>query len=155
MNEQSDIDITKNTCSPKKIGESEELGEELSLKEVIQEQAIEDEAPLSSKFSLRKILGGDLLNTGAIRRQIWLFLLIGFFCLLYIANRYSCQKDIIEIDKLQTELSDAKYKALSSSSQLTEKSRMSNVIDLLKNNKDTTLKIANQPPYIINVPEGE
>ena len=72
MNEQSDIDITKNTCSPKEIGESEELGEKLSLKEVIQEQAIEDEAPLSSKFSLRKILGGDLLNTGAIRRQIWL-----------------------------------------------------------------------------------
>ncbi|MBF1074164.1 MAG: hypothetical protein HXL32_05565, partial [Prevotellaceae bacterium] len=117
--------------------------------------AIEDEAPLSSKFSLRKVLGGDLLNTGVIRRQIWLFLLIGFFCLLYIANRYSCQKDIIEIDKLQTELSDAKYKALSSSSQLTEKSRMSNVIELLKNNKDSALKIANQPPYIINVPESE
>ena len=132
-----------------------EQGEELSLKEVIEEQAIEDEAPLSSKFSLRKVLGGDLLNTGVIRRQIWLFLLIGFFCLLYIANRYSCQKDIIEIDKLQTELSDAKYKALSSSSQLTEKSRMSNVIELLKNNKDSALKIANQPPYIINVPEGE
>ncbi|MBF1061315.1 MAG: hypothetical protein HXL35_01110 [Prevotellaceae bacterium] len=143
-------DLSSNNDS--KLGEQ---GEELSLKEVIEEQAIEDEAPLSSKFSLRKVLGGDLLNTGVIRRQIWLFLLIGFFCLLYIANRYSCQKDIIEIDKLQTELSDAKYKALSSSSQLTEKSRMSNVIELLKNNKDSALKIANQPPYIINVPEGE
>ena len=144
-----------NDLSPNNDSKLGEQGEELSLKEVIEEQAIEDEAPLSSKFSLRKVLGGDLLNTGVIRRQIWLFLLIGFFCLLYIANRYSCQKDIIEIDKLQTELSDAKYKALSSSSQLTEKSRMSNVIELLKNNKDSALKIANQPPYIINVPEGE
>lgn len=155
MNELSDIDIMQNDLSPNNDSKLGEQGEELSLKEVIEEQAIEDEAPLSSKFSLRKVLGGDLLNTGVIRRQIWLFLLIGFFCLLYIANRYSCQKDIIEIDKLQTELSDAKYKALSSSSQLTEKSRMSNVIELLKNNKDSALKIANQPPYIINVPEGE
>lgn len=155
MNKLSDIDIMQNDLSSNNDSKLGEQGEELSLKEVIEEQAIEDEAPLSSKFSLRKVLGGDLLNTGVIRRQIWLFLLIGFFCLLYIANRYSCQKDIIEIDKLQTELSDAKYKALSSSSQLTEKSRMSNVIELLKNNKDSALKIANQPPYIINVPEGE
>ena len=155
MNKLSDIDIMQNDLSLNNDSKLGEQGEELSLKEVIEEQAIEDEAPLSSKFSLRKVLGGDLLNTGVIRRQIWLFLLIGFFCLLYIANRYSCQKDIIEIDKLQTELSDAKYKALSSSSQLTEKSRMSNVIELLKNNKDSALKIANQPPYIINVPEGE
>jgi hypothetical protein len=155
MNKLSDINIMQNDLSSNNDSKLGEQGEELSLKEVIEEQAIEDEAPLSSKFSLRKVLGGDLLNTGVIRRQIWLFLLIGFFCLLYIANRYSCQKDIIEIDKLQTELSDAKYKALSSSSQLTEKSRMSNVIELLKNNKDSALKIANQPPYIINVPEGE
>jgi hypothetical protein len=155
MNKQADIHATQDTGSPLKNSNMGETEERLSLKEVIEEQAIEDENPLSSKLSLRKILGGDLLNTATIRRQVWLFLLIGFFCILYIANRYSCQKDIIEIDKLQTELSDAKYKALSSSSQLTEKSRMSNVIDILKNNKDSALKIASQPPYIINVPEGK
>ena len=148
MNKQADIHATQETDSPLKNSNMGEAEEGLSLKEVIEEQAIEDENPLSSKLSLRKILGGDLLNTATI-------LLIGFFCILYIANRYSCQKDIIEIDKLQTELSDAKYKALSSSSQLTEKSRMSNVIDILKNNKDSALKIASQPPYIINVPEGK
>ncbi len=155
MNKQADIHATQDTGSPLKNSNMGETEERLSLKEVIEEQAIEDENPLSSKLSLRKILGGDLLNTATIRRQVWLFLLIGFFCILYIANRYSCQKDIIEIDKLQAELSDAKYKALSSSSQLTEKSRMSNVIDILKNNKDSALKIASQPPYIINVPEGK
>ena len=155
MNKQADIHATQDTGSPLKNNNMGETEEGLSLKEVIEEQAIEDENPLSSKLSLRKILGGDLLNTATIRRQVWLFLLIGFFCILYIANRYSCQKDIIEIDKLQTELSDAKYKALSSSSQLTEKSRMSNVIDILKNNKDSALKIASQPPYIRNVPEGK
>ena len=128
-------------------------GEGLSLKEVIQEQAIEGEAPLSRTLSLRKILGGDILNTAIIRRQIWLFVLIAFFMLLYISTRYSCQQDIIEIDHLQTQLQDAKYKALSSNSQLTEKSRESNVLNELKNNKDSVLKMASQPPYIINVPE--
>ncbi|MBM6992166.1 MAG: hypothetical protein I3J02_02735 [Prevotella sp.] len=138
--------------SPRESSKEEE-SEGLSLKEVIQEQAIEGEAPQSRNLSLRKILGGDILNTAIIRRQIWLFVLIAFFLVLYISNRYSCQQDIIEIDHLQSQLQDAKYKALSSTSQLTEKSRESNVLNLLKNNKDSALKMPNQPPYIITVPE--
>lgn len=123
-----------------------------TLKEVIEEQAREEEAPLSRNFTLRKILGGDILTTSTVRKQIWIFLLITFFTIIYISNRYSVQQNLIEIDKLQKELKDARYKALSSSSQLTEKSRESNVLDMLKNNQDSVLKIANQPPYIIQVP---
>lgn len=127
--------------------------EKLELKEAIAQQAIEEEAPLSSNFTLRKILGGDILTAHIIRRQIWLLILVVVFIIIYISNRYSIQKDLIEIDQLQKELQDAKYKALSSSSQITEKSRESNVLDMLKNNKDSILHIATQPPYIINVPE--
>ncbi|WP_440485629.1 FtsL-like putative cell division protein [Segatella hominis] len=130
-----------------------ENNDKLELKQVIAEQAIEGEAPLSSNFSLRKILGGDILTARIIRRQIWLVILVVFFVIIYISNRYSIQKDLIEIDQLQKELQDAKYKALSSSSQITEKSRESNVLEMLKNNKDSVLHIATQPPYIINVPE--
>lgn len=124
-----------------------------TLKEIIREQATEDELPLSKNFTLRKILGGDILTTSTIRRQIWVFMLITFFMIVYISNRYSCQQDLIEIDNLQKELQDAKYRALSSNSQLTEKSRESHVLELLKSNKDSVLKIANQPPYIINIPD--
>lgn len=124
-----------------------------SLKEVIEEQATEDEAPQSRLFSLKKILGGDILYTSFVRRQIWLFMLIGAFLIVYIGSRYSCQQDLIQIDKLQVKLKDAKYKALSSTSQLTEISRESNVIELLKNNKDSVLKIPSAPPYKIEVPE--
>ena len=102
---------------------------------------------------MKKILGGDILTTQTMRNQIGVFLLITLFLIFYIANRYSVQKDLIEIDRLQDELQDTKYKALYSSSQLTEKSRESHVLELLKNNKDSVLKIATQPPYIINVPE--
>ena len=80
-------------------------------------------------------------------------LLITFFLILYIANRYSIQQKLIEIDKLQTDLQDAKYKALSSNSQLTEESRESHVLEMLKTNADSTLHIADQPPYIITVPD--
>ena len=124
-----------------------------SLKEVIAKQAIEEEVSGSASFTLRKILGGDILTTQIIRRQIWLVILVVFFIIIYISNRYSIQNDIIELDKLQTELQETKYKALSASSQITEKSRESNVLDMLKTNKDSTLHIASQPPYIINVPE--
>ena len=124
-----------------------------TLTEVIKEQATEDESPLSANFTLRKILGGDILNTSTIRHQIWLFLLVAFILLIFISNRYSCQQDLIEIDKLKRELQDARYKALSTSSQITEKSRESNVLNMLKDNKDSVLHIANQPPFIINVPE--
>lgn len=126
-----------------------------SLKEVIEEQATEDEAPQSRLFSLKKILGGDILYTSFVRRQIWLFMLIGAFLIVYIGSRYSCQQDLTQIDKLQVKLKDAKYKALSSTSQLTEISRESNVIDLLKNNKDSVLKIPSAPPYKIEVPEED
>lgn len=129
--------------------------EELTLKEVIEETATEDEAPQSRMFSLRKILGGDILSAAIIRQQVWLILLIVFFMIIYVSNRYSCQQDIIEIDKLHQQLTDAKYKALSSESELTELSRESNVLEMLKDNKDSVLKIASQPPYFIEIPNGQ
>lgn len=132
---------------------AEEQKAQASLKEVIAKQAIEEEVSGSASFTLRKILGGDILTAQIIRKQIWLFMLIVVFIIIYISNRYSIQKDLIELDQLQKELQDTKYKALSTSSQITEKSRESNVLDMLKHSKDSTLHIATQPPYIINVPE--
>lgn len=125
------------------------------FKKLIVENVREEDSPFTRNLTLRKILGGDILNTAFIRQQVWVVLLLALFAIIYISNRYACQQNIIEIDKLQKELQDAKYKALSSKSQLTEKSRESNVLEQLKNNQDSTLKIASQPPYIINVPESE
>lgn len=126
--------------------------EEQILKNAIEDQAREDERPLASNFTLKKILGGDIFSAHFLRNNIGLIVLIVFFIIIYISNRYSVQKDLIEIDRLQTELSDAKYRALSSSSQLTERSRESHVLEILKTNKDSILKIPSRPPFIINVP---
>lgn len=125
------------------------------LTEAIRVQATEDEAPLSAGYTLRKILGGDFLTADVMRKQIGVIILIAFMTLIYVSNRYSCQQDMLEIDKLEKDLTDAKYKALASSSELTEMCRESNVLEMLKNNKDSVLKIPNQPPYIITIPENE
>ena len=133
--------------------ESEEKAEFHTFKEVLNEQAREDEEPMSNNFTLRKILGGDILSAKMMRSQIWLIIIIVLFVIVYISNRYSVQKNLLEIDNLNKELQDVKYKALSSSSQLTEKSRESHVLELLKQNNDSTLKMPEQPPFIIEVKE--
>lgn len=119
----------------------------------IKETVREEDPKLSSTLTLRTILGGDFLTAEMVRHQIWLIMLIVLFAIVYVAFRYQCQQDMIAIDKMEKELLDAKYKALSSSSTLTEKCRESHVLDALRNNKDSVLHIADQPPYIINVPE--
>ena len=119
----------------------------------IKETVKEEDPKLSSSLTLRTILGGDFLTAEMVRHQIWLIVLIVLFAIVYVAFRYQCQQDMITIDKMEKELLDAKYKALSSSSTLTEKCRESHVLDALRNNKDSVLHIADQPPYIINIPE--
>ena len=98
--------------------------------QLIKEKASEEDPKLTPALTLRTILGGDFLTADMVRRQIWLFVLMVVFCIAYVA-----------------------YKALTSSSTLTEKCRESHVLDALKQNKDSLLHIADQPPYIINVPE--
>lgn len=149
-----------NTKEHKNFGKQEEQKivsskieeEEEALKNAIEDQAREDERPLASNFTLKKILGGDIFSAHLLRNNIGLIVVVVLFIIIYISNRYSVQKDLIEIDRLQKELSDAKYRSLSSSSQLTERSRESHVLEILKTNKDSVLKISSRPPFIINVP---
>ncbi len=121
--------------------------------QTIRDSVREDDARPSRSLTLRKILGGDILTAELVRSQIWLFVLIVAFMVLYVAFRYQCQQDLLTIDRLEKELKDAKYKALSSSSALTERCRESHILEMLRDNKDSLLHPAEQPPYIINVPE--
>ena len=119
----------------------------------IKENAKEEDPKFSSTMTLRTILGGDFLTAQMVRHHIGIIVLVVVFAIVYVAFRYQCQQDMIAIDKMEKELLDAKYKALSSNSTLTEKCRESHVLDALKNNKDSVLHISDQPPYIINVEE--
>lgn len=117
----------------------------------LEELATEEDGPVTDGLTLLKVLGGEFFNAQFLRRQLWLILLIAVFVVFYISNRYSCQKSMVEINRLNKELRDAKYKALSTSSELTERSRESRVLETLKEVGDSTLQIASEPPYLINI----
>ena len=147
---QEGNEVNDEIVTTKPLEEAEK--KESTFDKLRQSVSEEDDMPASA-LTLKTILGGDILYAEVLRKQLWLIVLVVFFTIIYVAFRYQCQQDMIAIDKLETELKDAKYKALSSSSTLTERCRESHVLEILKNNKDSLLKASDQPPYIINVPE--
>ena len=149
-NMQEGNEVNDEIVTTKPLEEAEK--KESTFDKLRQSVSEEDDMPASA-LTLKTILGGDILYAEVLRKQLWLIVLVVFFTIIYVAFRYQCQQDMIAIDKLETELKDAKYKALSSSSTLTERCRESHVLEILKNNKDSLLKASDQPPYIINVPE--
>lgn len=137
---------------PEPVQETEQETAASSLQE-LREQVKEDEDEEIRRASLGKLLGGDILTSPVIRRQVWLFLMITGFLVVYIATRYSYQNLMIDIDKLNAELKDVQYNALSMRSELTEQTRQSKILDLLEQYQDTTLHISDRPPYKIEVPQ--
>ena len=96
----------------------------------IKENAKEEDPKFSSALTLRTILGGDFLTAQMVRHHIGIIVLIVVFAIVYVAFRYQCQQDMIAIDKMEKELLDAKYKALSSNSTLTETSRITQALNI-------------------------
>ena len=146
MTEKEDLEKKMNGVAGDDGPGKNENEEKPSLfKQVMREQAIEEERPQSANF----------LSTEMLKKQIWVIVLIAAFTLVYVSNRYSCQKDMLEINELNEQLKDAKFKALASSSELTEMCRESNVLEMLKNNKDSILHIASETISPVTVPENE
>lgn len=148
-------DGNKSQESDKPQDDDNETGPLKSFAEMVKERATEGDSKPNAATNLRSIINGDMLNAKVVRNQIGVFFLITFFVFIYISNRYACQRNLVKINKLTKELTDAKFRALSSTSELTEKSRESRVLDMLRACQDSTLHIASQPPYIITVPKEE
>ena len=135
------------------IKKEAEKEQKVSALQMLKNSVSEEDNNPTTQLSLKTILGGDILNAELFRRQLWLIVIIVVFVIIYVASRYQCQQDIIKIANMETELKDAKYRALSISSKLTERCRESHVLQLLKENNDSLLQVSDQPPYIINIPE--
>lgn len=115
------------------------------IKEFTKNEGVESHPNLT----LREILGGDILAYGWLKRQMGLILLCAFFAIIYITNRYSSEQEIIEIEKLKTELADMRYRALTRSSELTVKTRQSQIEQVLRTTGDSILESPKEPPFII------
>ena len=72
----------------------DEREEGKSLADVIRERANEVERRPLGSLTLKSIVGGDILATTAVRKQIGVIMLIVLFMLVYISDRYSCQQSL-------------------------------------------------------------
>ena len=103
-----------------------------------------------TKLTLSSILGGDMLGGRWFRRQFWYIIMVVAMIIVYVSNRYSCQQEMIQTKMLTDTLLDRRYKALTRSSQLKEKTRRSYIEDALV---DTTLQTSNTPSFNLKVDE--
>ena len=81
------------------------------------------------------------------KKQIWLILLIAFGVIFYITNRYQAQQEIILHEQLRSDLQDWKFRSLTRNSELTLRTRQSQIEKALKQFGDSTLKVSIVRPF--------
>lgn len=100
-----------------------------------------------NRFSFLYILGGGILKEDFIVRHTKMIRCLLSYCIqIFIGNRYVCMQRLREIDRLQQQLRDVRFEALSISSELTGNSRQSQ-IELLIEEQGIELEAAKNPPY--------
>lgn len=109
----------------------------------------EDNADDGVELSFRTLIGGDILQSRFMLKQIVFIIYCAFLMILYTANRYYSQDEVIEIDNLREALRDAKYNELTQSSELMNYTRQSNVEEALKHTPDSVLISPEIAPYLI------
>lgn len=98
------------------------------------------------RFSLFYILGGGILKEDFIVKHTRMIVLIVLLFFFFIGNRYTCMQKLREIDRLQQQLRDIRFEALSISSELTGNNRQSQ-IEWLIQEQGIELETAKNPPY--------
>ena len=99
-----------------------------------------------NRFSIIYILGGGLLKEDFIVQHTRMIVLVVILLFFFIGNRYTCMQKLREIDRLQQQLRDVRFEALSISSELTGNGRQSQ-IELLIEEQGIELEVAKNPPY--------
>ncbi|MGC9151111.1 MAG: FtsL-like putative cell division protein [Microbacter sp.] len=100
-------------------------------------------------WTFRDVLSGKILTTKFIRKQFFLFIFLCGIAIFYIDNRYTCELQIAKINKLEDELTNIKYEALTTSTTLMQLSKESQVAVMVKE-KGIDLAEPLQPEIVIN-----
>jgi len=102
----------------------------------------------SYRIFLNELLDGSFMTKDVMRRNARLMLLLVVLIIVYISNHYAVIMRLSEIDSLQKELTEAKYEALTRTSDLMRESRQSFVQDMITQ-KGLLLENSTIPPYTI------
>lgn len=97
-----------------------------------------------------ELLDGSFMTKDVMRRNAGLMLLLVGLIIVYISNHYAVIMRLSEIDSLQKELTEAKYEALTRTSDLMRESRQSFIQNLISQ-KGLELEVSKTPPYTISI----
>lgn len=99
--------------------------------------------------ALQDLVDGNILVRDFFKRQYFLIIMIAIFFILYIGNRYECEKSMRKERELEKEIIDKRYELLSISAELTKRSRYSVIEDSITS-QIPDLQITKTPPIIIS-----
>jgi hypothetical protein len=123
----------------------------MNMQDNMQEEDQTQEMKPTMNWSFRDLMSGKILTTPFFRKQLLLFILLCGIAVFYIDNRFTCEQQIAKINRLQEQLTNAKYEALTTSSMLMQLSRQSQVAAMVQA-KGLDLQESIQPEIKINKP---
>jgi cell division protein FtsL len=106
----------------------------------------------SSKFSLKELLGGNVLSREVVTRQIPFLLFVTTAILLYIFNQYRGENVMRQIMSLEKRVREMRAESVSTAFDLLELSKQSEVTQMVKD-QGLPLQEAKTPPYKIVMDE--
>ncbi len=109
----------------------------------------EDEEKETEIKHWKDIMQAMSIDGQGFKKHIGLIIMVVFGIIIYITFRYQAQQEMIEEDALRKELMDWKYRSMTRNSELTLKTRQSQLEEMLKANGDSTLNVSNLPPFTL------
>ncbi len=103
-----------------------------------------------SGLSIRYYLNGQVLNNEMLRNNRKYFFFLVFLAFVYINNHYSVEALLKEHLVLTREVKELKYEAITTSSELMQMSKQSEVVRRV-NDAGLDLDVLTTPPRVLNV----
>jgi len=94
------------------------------------------------------VFGGSVLTENFFLRNMSFIIVLVLVMILFISHRYTMLQGMSDIERLNQELKDVKYEALTISSSLTEASRQGE-IERRVEEAGLELQISNEPVFYI------
>ncbi len=95
---------------------------------------------------MKELLSGSMVSEKIILKNLGYIAFITLLAAIYIANRFHAEKVTRETSKLQQEVKDLRSESLSTSANLMDVSRQSEVERMIRQ-KGLNLEVLKTPPY--------
>ncbi len=100
------------------------------------------------RLSLQEVLSGNIFTRDFFKRQYKLLILIAVLLFVYIYNGFQCESQERRIQRLQTEIKDARYEMLDLSAEYTKLTRPSHIAEQLATS-GSNIKESTTPPIMV------